>query len=198
MIKTMELCTVRGISNLPPLHPKHLSSTHARSQSLYKTHAPTRFNLGLQHNSNLSVKSLKSDEISTDPLQYVKDEPKYDGGLKAEDTHVNESPKEEDSLIDNPQQLFKLLEDLNLKFDIEDPYSVLVFGSGGALALWLLSAVVGAVDSIPVLPKVLELVGFGYTLWFSSRYLVFKKNRDELVAIIEQVKQQVIGSENDD
>ncbi|KAL3638406.1 hypothetical protein CASFOL_017777 [Castilleja foliolosa] len=35
-------------------------------------------------------------------------------------------------------------------FDIEDPYSVLVFGGGGAVALWLLSAVVGAVDSIPV------------------------------------------------
>ncbi|KAL3647122.1 hypothetical protein CASFOL_008090 [Castilleja foliolosa] len=70
----------------------------------------------LQHKSNSSVRSLKSDEISTDSLKYVKDVPKYDCGLIGEDTHLNESPQEEDSLINNLQQLFKLLEDLNLKF----------------------------------------------------------------------------------
>ncbi|KAK4411719.1 protein CURVATURE THYLAKOID 1D, chloroplastic [Sesamum angolense] len=55
----------------------------------------------------------------------------------------------------------------------------------GDIALWLLAAVVSAVDSISS--------GLGYTLWFSSRYLVFKKNRDELVAKIEQIKQQHVA-----
>lgn len=48
------------------------------------------------------------------------------------------------------------LSDLNLinvllfQFDYEETYSILVFGGGGAVALWLAAAVVGAIDSIPV------------------------------------------------
>ncbi|MQL41646.1 hypothetical protein EI012_27460, partial [Escherichia coli] len=44
-------------------------------------------------------------------------------------------------------------------------------------------------------PKLLEVVGLGYTVWFSSRYLLFKKNRDELAAKIEKLKEQVLGSQ---
>ncbi|KAG6386667.1 hypothetical protein SASPL_151836 [Salvia splendens] len=80
--------------------------------------------------------------------------------------------------------------------DYEETYSFLAFGSGGAVALWLVAAIVSAIDSIPVLPKALELVGLGYTLWFTSRYLVLKKNRDELFARVEELKQQVLGSDD--
>ncbi|KAI3462115.1 hypothetical protein Pfo_018778 [Paulownia fortunei] len=213
----MELCTARGISNLPPLYPKQFSPSHIQFQSLLRRetqfpflHKRTRFNSGLQYNSNSSRRSTTSEEISTDTsgtTLYVKDEPKPDGVIIVEDTQpvekkedydsqLNESPQE-GSLIDNPLQLFKFLEDLNLKLDYEDKYSILVIGGGGAVALWLVAAVVGAIDSIPVFPKVMELVGLGYTLWFSSRYLIFKKNRVELVAQVEQIKQQVLGSEDD-
>ncbi|KAF5192215.1 CURVATURE THYLAKOID 1D, chloroplastic-like [Thalictrum thalictroides] len=103
-----------------------------------------------------------------------------------------ESPKEESSVGDL-SQLSEFLDRVNLKLDIEDKYSVLVYGSGALVALWLASAVVGSIDSIPVFPKVLELVGLSYTVWFSSRYLIFKKNRDELSAKIEELKQQDVG-----
>lgn len=147
-----------------------------------------------------------SEETSAGTTPYVKDEPKPDSvitegdsqPLRNEedyDSQQNEAPQE-GSLLEN-LELFKFLEDLDIKFDYEDTYSILVFGGGGAVALWLLAAVVSAIDSIPVFPKVLELVGLGYTLWFSSRYLVFKKNRDELVAKIEQIKQQVLGSKDE-
>lgn len=77
-------------------------------------------------------------------------------------------------------------------------------------------------------PKLMEVVGLGYTLWFSWRYLLFKvailreiwafifhrhddlisvliglllallqKNRDELATKIEELKQQVLGSNDD-
>lgn len=36
------------------------------------------------------------------------------------------------------------------QLDYEETYSVLVFGGGGAVALWLAAAIVGAIDSIPV------------------------------------------------
>jgi len=33
----------------------------------------------------------------------------------------------------------------------------------------------------PQLPKLMELVGLGYTAWFVYRYLLFKDSREELV-----------------
>lgn len=36
------------------------------------------------------------------------------------------------------------------QIDYEDTYSIVAFGGGGAVALWLAAAVVGAIDSIPV------------------------------------------------
>ncbi|KAL8167651.1 hypothetical protein V2J09_009150 [Rumex salicifolius] len=46
-------------------------------------------------------------------------------------------------------------------------------------------------------PKLLEVVGLSYSLWFTTRYLIFKKNRDELGSMIEELKQQVLGSDED-
>ncbi|KAE8700081.1 Detected protein of unknown function [Hibiscus syriacus] len=56
----------------------------------------------------------------------------------------------------------------------EDAYSIILYASGTLVALWLASALVGAIDSIPLIPKLLEVVGLGYTIWFTSRYLIFK------------------------
>ncbi|XP_026434452.1 protein CURVATURE THYLAKOID 1D, chloroplastic-like [Papaver somniferum] len=103
-------------------------------------------------------------------------------------------PKEEAAYLTEQMMSFDFMDGLNLKFDSEDAYSYLVYGSGALITLWLASAVVGAIDSIPVFPKVLELVGLGYTIWFSSRYLIFKKNREELFTKIVELKKEVLGS----
>ncbi|KAL0423144.1 UNVERIFIED_CONTAM: protein CURVATURE THYLAKOID 1D, chloroplastic [Sesamum radiatum] len=208
----MELCTARGTPILPQLHPKHFATSHVQFQSVLrcKTNFPflqkhTRLISGSHYYRDSSLRST-SEETSAGTTPYVEDEPKPDSiitegdsqPVRNEEDYIpqqNEAPQE-GSLLEN-LELFKFLEDLDIKFDYEDTSSILVFGGGGAVALWLLAAVVGAIDSIPVFPKVLELVGLGYTLWFSSRYLVFKKNRDELVAKIEQIKQQVLGSKDE-
>ncbi|XP_020244598.1 uncharacterized protein LOC109822763 [Asparagus officinalis] len=91
----------------------------------------------------------------------------------------------------------EFLNKLNLKFDFDDTYSIVIYGTGALLALWLLSAVVGAIDSIPVFPKVMEVVGLAYTIWFSYRYLIFKENREEMFAKIEDLKKQTIGTTDD-
>ncbi|KAK4430530.1 protein CURVATURE THYLAKOID 1D, chloroplastic [Sesamum alatum] len=211
----MELCTARGISVLPKLHTKNFATSNVQFPSVLlrcKTHFPflqkhTRLISGSRYYRNSSLRST-SEETSTGTTPYVKDGPEPDSDSvitvgdnqpvqndEDYDSQQNEAPQE-GSLLEN-LQLLKFLEDLDIKFDYEDTYSILVFGGGGAVALWLLAAVVSAIDSIPVFPKVLELVGLGYTVWFSSRYLIFKKNRDELVAKIEQIKQQVLGSKDE-
>nr|DAD19116.1 TPA_asm: hypothetical protein HUJ06_020579 [Nelumbo nucifera] len=65
--------------------------------------------------------------------------------------------------------------DLKEKWDaLENKSTVLLYGGGAIVAVWLSSIVVGAINSVPLLPKIMELVGLGYTGWFVYRYLLFK------------------------
>ncbi|MCO5562594.1 hypothetical protein L7F22_016222 [Adiantum nelumboides] len=96
-------------------------------------------------------------------------------------------------------QTDELIADLKAKWDsIEDKTNVLVYGGGALVVLWLSSTIVGAVNSVPLLPKVLELVGLGYTGWFVYKYLLFKDSRKELVRDIEELKSKVAGGGNKD
>ncbi|XP_062006151.1 protein CURVATURE THYLAKOID 1D, chloroplastic [Rosa rugosa] len=112
---------------------------------------------------------------------------------------VEEAPQE-DSIVngsDGQLQISEFLENFNVKLDNDDAYVYLLYGSGALVTLWLASAIIGAIDSIPLFPKLMEVVGLGYTIWFSRRYLIFKKNREELVAKVQVLKQQVLGSNDD-
>ncbi|KAJ0981454.1 hypothetical protein J5N97_009709 [Dioscorea zingiberensis] len=90
-----------------------------------------------------------------------------------------------------------LLDKLNLKLGSKDTYSIAIYGVGALAALWISSGIVGALDAVPLFPKFMEVVGLGFTIWFSYRYLIFKKNRDELFAKIEDLKEQIIGPTDD-
>ena len=90
----------------------------------------------------------------------------------------------------------KILADLSEKWEkTEDKTSVIVYTTGAFAALWFSSTIIGAVNHLPLLPKVLELVGLGYSAWFVYRYLLFKTSRQELLADIEELKKKVAGSE---
>ncbi|GMH17288.1 hypothetical protein Nepgr_019129 [Nepenthes gracilis] len=90
----------------------------------------------------------------------------------------------------------ELLSDLKEKWDaVENKSTVLLYGGGAIVAVWLSSTVVGAINSVPLLPKIMELVGLGYTGWFVYRYLLFKSGRKELAEDIESLKKKVAGNE---
>ncbi|CAN6710862.1 unnamed protein product [Malus baccata var. baccata] len=87
----------------------------------------------------------------------------------------------------------ELISDLKAKWDaVENKSTVLLYGGGAIVAVWLSSIVVGAVNSVPL---VLELVGLGYTGWFVYRYLLFKSSRKELATDIEALKKKIAGTE---
>jgi hypothetical protein len=95
--------------------------------------------------------------------------------------------------------LEELYADLKSKWDgLENKSTVLVYGGGALVALWLSSTIVGAINSVPVIPKLMELIGLGYTGWFVYRYLLFKSNRKELVADIEELKGKVTGASKEE
>ncbi|KAI3436172.1 hypothetical protein D9Q98_002228 [Chlorella vulgaris] len=90
----------------------------------------------------------------------------------------------------------ELVKDLQTKWDrVENKTSVIVYGAGGIVVLWLAGTIVGALNGIPLLPKAFELVGLGYTAWFTYRYLLFKSSREELVEDIESLKKKISGEQ---
>ncbi|KAH7431061.1 hypothetical protein KP509_08G028200 [Ceratopteris richardii] len=92
-------------------------------------------------------------------------------------------------------QTEELLADLKAKWDaIDNKTNVFIYGGGALAALWLSATIVGAVNSVPLLPKILELVGLGYSGWFVYRYLLFKENRKELAVEIEELKAKITGA----
>ncbi|OIT07396.1 PREDICTED: protein CURVATURE THYLAKOID 1A, chloroplastic [Nicotiana attenuata] len=106
--------------------------------------------------------------------------------------HVKASSSEESGAVDTSE----LLTDLKEKWDaVENKSTVIVYGGGAIVAVWLSSIVVGAINSVPLLPKIMELVGLGYTGWFVYRYLLFKSSRKELAEDIEQLKKKIAGTE---
>jgi CAAD domains of cyanobacterial aminoacyl-tRNA synthetase len=67
---------------------------------------------------------------------------------------------------------------------------------GGAIGIKLLLAVLDALNDIPLLAPTFELIGIGYTAWFVYRYLLQESSRQELLAEIESLKDQVVGKKS--
>ncbi|KAK4742739.1 hypothetical protein SAY87_000740 [Trapa incisa] len=105
---------------------------------------------------------------------------------------IKASSSDESATIDANE----LFTDLKEKWDaVENKSTIILYGGGAIVAVWLSSVVVGAVNSVPLLPKLMELVGLGYTGWFVYRYLLFTSSRKELAADIETIKKKIAGTE---
>jgi hypothetical protein len=61
------------------------------------------------------------------------------------------------------------------------------------ISVKLLLAVLGAINDIPLLSPLFELIGIGYTIWFVYRYLWKAENRRELSSDFNTLKEQVLG-----
>ncbi|CAA7408989.1 unnamed protein product [Spirodela intermedia] len=77
---------------------------------------------------------------------------------------------------------------------VEDKYAIAILAFSGVVALWVSTGMVSAIDRLPVLPGVLELVGIGYTGWFVYQNLVFKPDREALLEKIKGAYNDITGS----
>ncbi|XP_057778553.1 protein CURVATURE THYLAKOID 1B, chloroplastic [Salvia miltiorrhiza] len=77
---------------------------------------------------------------------------------------------------------------------VEDKYAVTSLVVAGAIGLVACAGVISAIDKLPLIPGVLELVGIGYTGYFAYRNLASKPNRDALIQKIKGTYNDVIGS----
>eukprot|EP00741_Cyanophora_paradoxa_P004914 tig00000849_g4768.t1 len=55
----------------------------------------------------------------------------------------------------------------------------------GMFALLLASSISNGFHRVPLLPNLFQLIGFGYTVWFAYRFLLFANTRQELRNKIE-------------
>ncbi|MEH2034765.1 CAAD domain-containing protein [Nostoc sp.] len=62
-------------------------------------------------------------------------------------------------------------------------------------ALRIFLAVLNAINDIPLVSPFLQLIGLGYTIWFTSRYLLKDSTRQELAVEIRLLKKQILGRE---
>nr|XP_043636063.1 protein CURVATURE THYLAKOID 1C, chloroplastic [Erigeron canadensis] len=75
----------------------------------------------------------------------------------------------------------------------EDRLALFGLGFASVVALWASLTVVTAIDKLPVVPSVFELIGILFTTWFTYRYLLFKPDRKELFQIINKSLADVLG-----
>ncbi|GAB4848771.1 hypothetical protein Ancab_003498 [Ancistrocladus abbreviatus] len=205
----MELCTTSALSN-PTLHHRPFTKTTlfcCKPSLHFKQYSFSLSNKGGLSYRNTLLRATTSEETANEASQYtgeisdgvvlLEDVPPVEKDVSNDAVQAADPPKEEPSIDERMQPLTEILDRLNIKLDFEDSYAIILYGSGALVAVWFLSAVVGAIDSIPLFPKLMEVVGLAYTLWFTTRYLIFKQNREELAAKIEDLKQQVLGTGDD-
>jgi hypothetical protein len=62
------------------------------------------------------------------------------------------------------------------------------------VTLRVLLALIDAINDIPLLSPIFEVVGISYSTWFIFRYLIKSSTRQELVAEISSLKNQFFGN----
>ncbi|XP_058738817.1 protein CURVATURE THYLAKOID 1B, chloroplastic-like [Vicia villosa] len=94
------------------------------------------------------------------------------------------------SVSDSPEFLKTIQETWE---KVEDKYAVSTIAVAGAVALWGSAGVISAIDRLPLVPGVLEVVGIGYTGWFAYKNIIFKPDRDVLVQKIKGTVKEITG-----
>jgi hypothetical protein len=88
----------------------------------------------------------------------------------------------------------EILKGVTEKIDaIEDKPAAVIKLGAAVVAIVITNGIVTSIEALPLLPKLLELVGTGYSAWFTYRYLLNKDTRKELIADFESAKEKVLG-----
>lgn len=76
----------------------------------------------------------------------------------------------------------------------QKPITIVVLIVAAFVSLKATLAAIDAINDIPLLSPLFELIGIGYSAWFVYRYLLRASTRQELTSEIKNLKEQVIGN----
>nr|AAM63765.1 unknown [Arabidopsis thaliana] len=77
---------------------------------------------------------------------------------------------------------------------VDDKYAIGSLAFASVVALWGSAGMISPIDRLPLVPGVLELVGIGYTGWFTYKNLVFKPDREALFEKVKSTYKDILGS----
>ncbi|MEH2420151.1 MAG: CAAD domain-containing protein [Nostoc sp.] len=77
--------------------------------------------------------------------------------------------------------------------DYKQPLITVALILGAIVTAKVVLALLNAINNIPLLSPLFELVGIGYASWFIFRYLLKASNRQELADEIQLLKNQFVG-----
>lgn len=82
--------------------------------------------------------------------------------------------------------------------DYKDIITVVVIIIGAFITVKLTLALLAAINDLPLLAPMFEIIGIGYTAWFIYRYVWKEENRSELVKDFNRLKSEVLGGNSAD
>uniref|UniRef100_A0ACD5U4I6 Uncharacterized protein n=1 Tax=Avena sativa TaxID=4498 RepID=A0ACD5U4I6_AVESA len=96
-------------------------------------------------------------------------------------------------LADNAE-LTEFINALKQEWDrVEDKYAVTTLAVAATLGMWSAGGVVSAIDRLPVVPGLMEVVGIGYSGYFAYKNLIFKPDRKAFFAKVRNIYEDIIS-----
>ncbi|MEG4248450.1 CAAD domain-containing protein [Microcoleus sp. Pol10D4] len=104
-------------------------------------------------------------------------------------------------LQDIKDQVITILSELpaylsNFFADYQKPLITVGLILAGGISIKVMLGVLGALNDVPLVAPIFELIGMGYTGWFVYRYLLKASDRQELLTEIDSLKEQVVGKDS--
>ncbi|AFZ04726.1 hypothetical protein Osc7112_0084 [Oscillatoria nigro-viridis PCC 7112] len=84
----------------------------------------------------------------------------------------------------------------NFFADYQRPLITVGLILAGGISIKVMLGVLGALNDVPLVAPIFELIGMGYTGWFVYRYLLKASDRQELLTEIDSLKEQVVGKDS--
>jgi hypothetical protein len=116
-------------------------------------------------------------------------------------TTVRTTETPTDQFQDIKDQVVTILSELptyvsNFLAEYQKPIVTIGLILAGGITIKVTLGVLDALNDVPLAAPTFELIGIGYTGWFVYRYMLKASNRQELLAEIESLKEQVVGKDS--
>ncbi|MEG3932791.1 CAAD domain-containing protein [Microcoleus sp. T3_B1] len=142
--------------------------------------------------ANFSDETQTITEVVT--VDLVEDKPGVMTTVTATETTASQFQDIKDQVITILSELPAYLS--NFFADYQKPLITVGLILAGGISIKVMLGVLGALNDVPLVAPVFELIGMGYTGWFVYRYLLKASDRQELLTEIDSLKEQVVGKDS--
>lgn len=128
--------------------------------------------------SSVENKEKVNSNNSTDILLEVDDkQAEVMGNIKSIADSINELPKNFSEFV----------------LDYRNFLAVLGYGTLAIISVYICSAIIDAIEDIPIIAPLFEIVGLGYVIWFIWRYLFTVSRRQDFKQEVDSIKVNLLG-----